>query len=150
VRLTAAKYGVLMSGENALCRFDESAHEAIVEKAFAREKDGDGHPLPPLTAFTFLRMFPEFFDERNLRPFVRFVRRMSCEGGVANDSGDQSDEGESGDDESFLRAFDDYLAFEGEGEPLRSAVLSERDGGSTDDRAVRMDEDDGGWRMFRF
>jgi len=153
VRLTAAKYGVLMSGENALCRFDETAHEAIVEKAFARENDGDGHALPPLTAFTFLRMFPEFFDERNLRPFVRFVRRMSSQGGVADDGdGDQSDEGNRGDDESFLRAFEDYLAFEGEGERLRSAVLSEssKDGGGADDRAVRMDEDDGGWRMFRF
>jgi beta-amylase len=53
VRLTAAKYGVLMSGENALCRFDEAAHAAIVEKAFAR--DGDGQALPPFTAFTFLR-----------------------------------------------------------------------------------------------
>eukprot|EP00238_Polyblepharides_amylifera_P005911 CAMPEP_0196593070 /NCGR_PEP_ID=MMETSP1081-20130531/74590_1 /TAXON_ID=36882 /ORGANISM="Pyramimonas amylifera, Strain CCMP720" /LENGTH=557 /DNA_ID=CAMNT_0041916941 /DNA_START=542 /DNA_END=2216 /DNA_ORIENTATION=+ len=73
VRLTAAKYNVLISGENALCRFDDAAYNRIISNCVGREGENG---LPPLAEFTFLRLFPELFNEQNKQAFSRFVQRM--------------------------------------------------------------------------
>jgi beta-amylase len=70
--------GVSMAGENALPRFDESAHEQIVRKSRLRMNEkGDSHDeYEPMCAFTFLRMCESLFHSENWRLFVPFVRHM--------------------------------------------------------------------------
>jgi len=94
VRLTAAKYGVSISGENALCRFDADAHNQIVVNAIENKE------FTPLSEFTFLRLFPEFFDERNFRPFMDLVRRMKGLGSTEEEPDVQ------------LKNYEDFLEFD--------------------------------------
>lgn len=67
-----------MAGENALPRFDSSAHEQIVRKSRLRmnEKGDCNEEYEPMAAFTFLRMCESLFHTENWRLFVPFVRQM--------------------------------------------------------------------------
>lgn len=82
VRATAAKHNVPLSGENALCRFDQGAYDRIIENAVGgqvvAESDGNLLQIPPMSAFTFLRLRPEMFDEHIFPTFVQFVRRLKA------------------------------------------------------------------------
>lgn len=70
--------GTPMAGENALPRFDSSAHEQIITSSRLRMPvEGDCHQdYEPMAAFTFLRMSESMFHSENWRLFVPFVRHM--------------------------------------------------------------------------
>lgn len=72
VRQTAARYGVPVSGENALPRYDLSAHRMIKHNVHRK----DMRNLPRMVAFTFLRMGESLFQTDHWRLFVEFVRNM--------------------------------------------------------------------------
>ena len=78
VALATRKAGIPMAGENALPRFDSSAHEQIIRKSRLRMNErGDSHEeYEPMAAFTFLRMCESLFHSENWRLFVPFVRQM--------------------------------------------------------------------------
>ncbi len=83
VRWTAARAGVAVAAENALPRFDAHAHEQIVRNTYH-----DGQALPPLAAFTYLRMSERLFAPQNWHAFVAFVRRMAYSGARGMDADD--------------------------------------------------------------
>lgn len=66
VAAAAREAGVGLAGENALPRYDDTAHDQIVGSAVDR-----------MCAFTYLRMSPDLFHPENWRKFVGFVKRMS-------------------------------------------------------------------------
>ncbi|KAJ3679999.1 hypothetical protein LUZ60_016277 [Juncus effusus] len=68
VQAAAKEAGVGLAGENALPRYDETAHEQIVDAA----SNGD----EKMVAFTYLRMGPQLFQPDNWRKFVAFVKQM--------------------------------------------------------------------------
>lgn len=70
VAQAASKAGVALAGENALPRYDEAAHEQILQTA----AKGGGEMM---CAFTYLRMNPHLFQSDNWRRFVSFVRKMA-------------------------------------------------------------------------
>ncbi|XP_024378944.1 beta-amylase 3, chloroplastic [Physcomitrium patens] len=78
VALATRKTGIPMAGENALPRFDSSAHEQIVRKSRLQmnEKGDCQEHYEPMSAFTFLRMCESLFHSENWRLFVPFVRHM--------------------------------------------------------------------------
>ncbi|KAJ6794586.1 beta-amylase [Iris pallida] len=71
VAAAAREAGVGLAGENALPRYDETAHDQIVGTALSGEGGGD-----EMCAFTYLRMCPELFQPDNWRRFVAFVKTM--------------------------------------------------------------------------
>jgi beta-amylase len=83
VRATAAAMGVTVAAENALPRFDATAHEQIVRNAYH-----NGAALPPLASFTYLRMSERLFAPTNWHAFVAFVRRMAFSGSHGMDADD--------------------------------------------------------------
>lgn len=68
---TAAAAGVVMSGENALQRYDSYAFDRIVESAF-----GQSVMAGRLEKLTFLRMGDMMVD--NFDAFTAFLRRLTC------------------------------------------------------------------------
>lgn len=66
---------VPLAGENALPRYDESAHEQILQ-ASSLNFDGNSETDREMSAFTYLRMNPELFQPDNWRRFVAFVKKM--------------------------------------------------------------------------
>ena len=80
VRWTAAQMGVPVAAENALPRFDATAHEQIVRNVYH-----EGAALPPLASFTYLRMSERLFSPQHWHAFVGFVRRMAFSGGRGGD-----------------------------------------------------------------
>ena len=86
IRAAAARYGVKVAGENALCRFDQDAYDKIITNCRGEGDDADlwraGALLPPMASFTFLRLSKELFEDDNFRSFVRFVARMANETGT--------------------------------------------------------------------
>ncbi|XP_074565611.1 beta-amylase 1, chloroplastic-like [Curcuma longa] len=73
VAAAAREAGVELAGENALPRYDETAHEQIVRAAAGAQAK--------MAAFTYLRMGPDLFEPDNWRRFVAFVKRMEESGG---------------------------------------------------------------------
>ncbi|PIM98991.1 Beta-amylase [Handroanthus impetiginosus] len=69
VALATREAQVPLAGENALPRYDEHAHEKILQAS--SDVAGDS-----MCAFTYLRMNPELFQPDNWRKFVAFVKRM--------------------------------------------------------------------------
>jgi beta-amylase len=86
IRAAAARYGVKVAGENALCRFDQDAYDKIITNCRGEGDDAElwstGALLPPMASFTFLRLSKELFEDDNFRSFVRFVARMANETGT--------------------------------------------------------------------
>jgi len=86
IRAAAARHGVKVAGENALCRFDEDAYDKIITNCRGEGKDSElwikGALLPPMASFTFLRLSKELFEDANFNSFVHFVRRMANETGI--------------------------------------------------------------------
>lgn len=83
VRSAASVYQVPVVGENALCRFDREAYERIIQNCIGdatwdsqERMQMPANGLPPMAGFTFLRMSPSLFDERNFPSFVTFVRKI--------------------------------------------------------------------------
>ncbi|KAF8780061.1 hypothetical protein HU200_001712 [Digitaria exilis] len=74
VAAAARDAGVGLAGENALPRYDETAHDQVV--ATAAEKAEEER----MVAFTYLRMGPDLFQPDNWRRFAAFVKRMSGAG----------------------------------------------------------------------
>ncbi|TVU48409.1 hypothetical protein EJB05_08045 [Eragrostis curvula] len=74
VAAAAREAGVGLAGENALPRYDETAHDQVV--ATAAEKAEEER----MVAFTYLRMGPDLFQPDNWRRFASFVKRMSDSG----------------------------------------------------------------------
>ncbi|WOL05778.1 beta-amylase 1, chloroplastic [Canna indica] len=66
---------VELAGENALPRYDETAHEQIVSTATSMGGGGEGKEK--MVAFTYLRMGPDLFQPDNWRRFVAFVKKMA-------------------------------------------------------------------------
>ncbi|CAN6460635.1 unnamed protein product [Victoria cruziana] len=86
VVLATREVGVPLAGENALPRFDESAHDRIVRSSSLRNFAGDGKPgreeesRGAMCAFTYLRMSPHLFQPDNWRRFVAFVKKTTESG----------------------------------------------------------------------
>ncbi|XXG90691.1 hypothetical protein AAC387_Pa12g2396 [Persea americana] len=77
VALATREAGVSLAGENALPRFDETAHEQILNASSLNIDCGDGKDGErELCAFTYLRMSPDLFHPENWRRFVAFVKKM--------------------------------------------------------------------------
>jgi beta-amylase len=74
VAASAREAGVGLAGENALPRYDDTAHDQVV--ATAAEKAEEER----MVAFTYLRMGPDLFQPDNWRRFAAFVKRMSGSG----------------------------------------------------------------------
>ncbi|KAK9087749.1 hypothetical protein Syun_030143 [Stephania yunnanensis] len=69
--------GTPLAGENALPRYDETAHEQIFNSSLQRIDGGSGRQgEKQMCAFTYLRMNPDLFQPENWRKFVGFVKRM--------------------------------------------------------------------------
>lgn len=77
---TAARIaGIRLSGENALPRFDQDAHDQVVHNSRLLNVDGSWEEqlgCEPLSSFTFLRMCESLFVSENWCQFVLFVRHM--------------------------------------------------------------------------
>ncbi|KAM0013619.1 putative beta-amylase [Helianthus debilis subsp. tardiflorus] len=69
VTLATREAQVPLAGENALPRYDDYAHEQILNAASLSDND-------EMCAFTYLRMNPELFQADNWRRFVAFVKKM--------------------------------------------------------------------------
>eukprot|EP00899_Mesostigma_viride_P000180 jgi/Mesvir1/10162/Mv18042-RA.1 len=86
VRLSAAVAGVELSGENALCRYDDQAYNRIIANVGSqwttmndRGVCGPGEHriyLPRMVSFSYLRLTPELFEEHHFPRFVKFVNHM--------------------------------------------------------------------------
>lgn len=81
VALATQEAQVALAGENALPRYDEYAHEQILQASSLNidHQSGDRE----MCAFTYLRMNPNLFHPDNWRRFVAFVKKMK-EGKDAN------------------------------------------------------------------
>ncbi|KAF8388312.1 hypothetical protein HHK36_026978 [Tetracentron sinense] len=75
VALATREAGVPLAGENALPRYDETAHKQILAASSLRLDDG-GEDDREMCAFTYLRMNQELFQADNWRQFVGFVKKM--------------------------------------------------------------------------
>lgn len=86
IRAAAARHGVKVAGENALCRFDQDAYDKIITNCRGEGTEQElwesGALLPPMASFTFLRLTKELFEDDNFNSFVHFVGRMAIETGV--------------------------------------------------------------------
>lgn len=77
VALATRGAGVDLAGENALHRYDETAHEQIINASSLKIDAGDGKDGDKeMCAFTYLRMGPDLFHPDNWRRFVAFVKKM--------------------------------------------------------------------------
>ncbi|XP_039021256.1 beta-amylase 1, chloroplastic-like [Hibiscus syriacus] len=75
VAFATASAQVPLAGENAIPRYDEYAHEQILQ---ASSLDVDGSTFDrEMCAFTYLRMNPSLFHPENWRRFVGFVKKMN-------------------------------------------------------------------------
>uniref|UniRef100_A0A804PBA8 Beta-amylase n=1 Tax=Zea mays TaxID=4577 RepID=A0A804PBA8_MAIZE len=74
VGAAARAAGVGLAGENALPRYDGTAHDQVVTTAAERAAEDR------MVAFTYLRMGPDLFHPDNWRRFAAFVRRMNGAG----------------------------------------------------------------------
>ncbi|KAF6144373.1 hypothetical protein GIB67_024600 [Kingdonia uniflora] len=74
VALATKEARVLLAGENALPRYDETAHSQILNAASLSLDDS--REDRKMCAFTYLRMNPELFQADNWRRFVGFVKKM--------------------------------------------------------------------------
>ncbi|XP_052149388.1 beta-amylase 2, chloroplastic [Oryza glaberrima] len=74
VAAAARESGVGLAGENALPRYDETAHDQIVTTAAEKAEE------ERMVAFTYLRMGPDLFQPDNWRRFAAFVKRMTESG----------------------------------------------------------------------
>ncbi|KAJ4800552.1 Beta-amylase [Rhynchospora pubera] len=70
VASAAKEAGVRLAGENALPRYDETAHEQVLNAATSGDADDK------MVAFTYLRLNPELFKYENWKKFVAFVEQM--------------------------------------------------------------------------
>jgi beta-amylase len=82
VASAARAASVGLAGENALPRYDGTAHEQVVAAAADR-----------MVAFTYLRMGPDLFHPDNWHRFVAFVRRMSGAGGCCREAAEREAHG---------------------------------------------------------
>lgn len=73
VKMATRDARIELAGENALERYDESAYGQVLETS--RSDSGNG-----LSAFTYLRLNKNLFEENNWRNMVQFVKSM-LEGG---------------------------------------------------------------------
>ncbi|CAM0956873.1 unnamed protein product [Alopecurus aequalis] len=74
VAAAARGAGIGLAGENALPRYDNTAHDQVVSTAAERAEEDR------MVAFTYLRMGPDLFQPDNWRRFAAFVKRMSKSG----------------------------------------------------------------------
>ncbi|XP_062209843.1 beta-amylase 2, chloroplastic [Phragmites australis] len=74
VAAAAREGGVGLAGENALPRYDDTAHDQVVSTAAEKAEE------ERMVAFTYLRMGPDLFQPDNWRRFAAFVKRMSESG----------------------------------------------------------------------
>lgn len=81
VALATQEAQVPLAGENALPRYDDYAHEQILQASSLNINDQSGDR--EMCAFTYLRMNPDLFHPDNWRRFVAFVKKMK-EGKDAN------------------------------------------------------------------
>jgi len=87
IRATAARLGVPVVGENALCRFDSEAYERVLANTLGDARLSQGRlrtpkgGVPPMSSFTFLRLSPDLFDKDNFRSFSAFVQRLRAAAG---------------------------------------------------------------------
>ncbi|KAG8091865.1 hypothetical protein GUJ93_ZPchr0012g20221 [Zizania palustris] len=86
VASAARAAGVGLAGENALPRYDGTAHDQVVAAAADRAAEDR------MVAFTYLRMGPDLFHPDNWRRFAAFVRRMS-ESGSPREAAEQAAHG---------------------------------------------------------
>ncbi|KAL2652859.1 hypothetical protein R1flu_020987 [Riccia fluitans] len=78
VVLAARKAGIRLAGENALPRYDQTAHDQVVNKSRLHVGAQFGHSEDePMCSFTYLRMSEPLFKPENWHVFVTFVRHMS-------------------------------------------------------------------------
>ncbi|WVZ59203.1 hypothetical protein U9M48_009389 [Paspalum notatum var. saurae] len=85
VGAAARAAGVGLAGENALPRYDGTAHDQVVATATAAEDR--------MVAFTYLRMGPDLFHPDNWHRFAAFVRRMSGAGSPCREAAEREARG---------------------------------------------------------
>ncbi|KAL8121997.1 beta-amylase 1, chloroplastic [Apium graveolens] len=88
VALATREAQVPLAGENALPRYDDYAHDQILNAASLNLDDDSG--AEEMCAFTYLRMNPDLFQPDNWRRFVSFVKKMK-EGKDTNKCWEQVD-----------------------------------------------------------
>ncbi|XP_043706609.1 beta-amylase 1, chloroplastic-like [Telopea speciosissima] len=79
VALATREAQVPLAGENALPRYDDYAHEQILQASSLNLGGKDGERRgeeQEMCAFTYLRMNPQLFQDDNWRRFVGFVKKM--------------------------------------------------------------------------
>ncbi|XP_009596880.1 beta-amylase 1, chloroplastic-like [Nicotiana tomentosiformis] len=74
VALATQEAQVPLAGENALPRYDDYAHEQILQASSLNINDQSSDR--EMCAFTYLRMNPDLFHPDNWRRFVAFVKKM--------------------------------------------------------------------------
>ncbi|OIT01101.1 PREDICTED: beta-amylase 1, chloroplastic-like [Nicotiana attenuata] len=75
VALATREAQVPLAGENALPRYDDFAHEQILQASSLNiDSQSDDRQM---CAFTYLRMNPELFHPDNWRRFIAFVKKMN-------------------------------------------------------------------------
>ncbi|KAM7273442.1 hypothetical protein ACFE04_028106 [Oxalis oulophora] len=75
VALATKQAGVALAGENALPRYDDTAHDQIMQSA-SLNMEGNADDKREMCAFTYLRMNPDLFQADNWRRFVSLVKKM--------------------------------------------------------------------------
>lgn len=80
---TAARNGVVVSGENALSRFDAAALEQIYANTHGEYLHGSV-PGFTMASFTFLRMSKDLFEPKHWREFVAFMGKMNASATAAS------------------------------------------------------------------
>ncbi|KAK3153877.1 hypothetical protein QOZ80_2BG0182660 [Eleusine coracana subsp. coracana] len=88
VASAARAAGVGLAGENALPRYDGTAHDQVVATAAQR-----GDAQDRMVAFTYLRMGPDLFHPDNWHRFAAFVRRMSGAAGYCREAAEREARG---------------------------------------------------------
>ncbi|XP_016459199.2 beta-amylase 1, chloroplastic [Nicotiana tabacum] len=75
VALATREAQVPLAGENALPRYDEFAHEQILQASSLNiDSQSDNRQM---CAFTYLRMNPDLFHPDNWKRFIAFVKKMN-------------------------------------------------------------------------
>ncbi|CAL0323902.1 unnamed protein product [Lupinus luteus] len=75
VALATQKAEVPLAGENALPRYDESAHEQIIKALQLNNVDGNSDGTE-MCAFTYLRMNKQLLQADNWKKFMVFVKKI--------------------------------------------------------------------------
>lgn len=70
---------ILVAGENALARYDQTAYDQILKNVRPNGVNKDGPPKLRMASLTYLRLTDELLQGENFRIFGTFVRKMHAD-----------------------------------------------------------------------